>query len=220
MENQEPVALSTVLPAVLQSIPNPSNSEDDREAYRASAAAHELWIRSGVPIRHSEKAKALANSQGPWTDLLHELEARLGEGFVMVLCGIRGTGKTQIATALIRSACKQEVSALYVKAIDVFMAIRKAFKKDEETEEEVVSRFCKPGLLVIDAMEVRGDTPFEDRLLNHIIDKRYDQMRDTLMITNETRAGFGDAVGPSIISRIHESGKVYETTWASFRERG
>jgi DNA replication protein DnaC len=97
------------------------------------------------------------------------------------------------------------------------MALREAYRKDGVTEAEVVRRYVEPTLLIIDAMEVRGETAFEDRLLDHIIDKRYDNMSDTLLITNQTAEAFKNSAGPSIVSRIHETGRKIECVWPSFR---
>lgn len=176
-----------------------------------------LWDASGVPARHSGFDMP---KEGPWRVAYDDLKVKLGTGFLYVAMGNRGTGKTQIGTCLIGRACFKELkNCLYIKALDVFIALREAYRKDGDAESAVIRRFVKPDLLVIDAMEERGETAFEDRLLNHIIDKRYDNCDDTLLITNQTPEAFATSAGASIISRIHETGDKIVCDWESFRKK-
>ncbi len=156
-------------------------------------------------------------TEGKWLEVYNTLEKALGTGFIYVLTGNRGTGKTQLGTSLIRKSCKLVEPALYTKALDIFISLREAYRKDGDSESKIIKYFTSPDLLVIDAMEERGETSFEDRLLNHIIDKRYDSVRDTLLITNQTGEAFAESAGPSIISRIHETGGKIVCDWESFR---
>lgn len=176
-----------------------------------------LFAASQVPARHSTFEKPL---QGPWLDSLVKVGDRLGSGFIYAVLGTRGTGKTQLAVSLVRqNSFERYKSSLYVKALDVFIALREAYRKDGDSESKIIKQFTKPSLLIIDAMEERGDTPFEDRLLNHIIDKRYDNLTDTLLITNQTPEAFATSAGPSIVSRIHETGDKIICDWESYRKR-
>ena len=68
-------------------------------------------------------------------------------------------------------------------------------------------------------MEVRGETEFENRVLDNLVDLRYDAGLDTILISNQTREEFGKPLGLTIISRIHESGDIIECKWESFRKR-
>ncbi len=172
------------------------------------------WQKSDVPRRHSQSQPPLT---GPWGDACKRLAASLGTGFLFALVGPRGTGKTQIGVQTIHEACKNK-SARYVKAIDVFIELRSGFRDGGQGEGPIIEKFVSVGLLVIDAMEERGETDFENRLLNHIIDKRYDRERDTLLISNQTSEEFSKSVGASIISRAHQCGGAIECNWPSFRK--
>lgn len=191
--------------------------EEEAERHRLTEGKR-LWEESNVPARHA--AFTLPES-GPWREAYDALKVKIGTGFLYVIMGNRGTGKTQLGTAMIGRACyKHNRRAKYVKAIDIFIALREAYRKDGDAESKVINRFVFPDLLVIDAMEERGETAFEDRLLNHIIDKRYDNCDDTLLITNQTPEAFAASAGPSIVSRIHETGDKIVCDWASFRQKG
>lgn len=188
----------------------------EEEARRLKARQDALWSASGVPRRHSDFE---IPKDGAWRDSFDTLKGKIGSGFLYVVMGNRGTGKTQLGTALIDAACEGLKTCLYVKALDVFIALREAYRKDGDAESQVIKRFIAPDLLIIDAMEERGETAFEDRLLNHIIDKRYDNLDDTLLITNQTPEAFTASAGPSIVSRIHETGDKIVCDWTSFRQK-
>ncbi len=193
--------------------------EEDREFERKVKIQRgdSLFFNSGVPLRHARKI-AQEPQQGPWLDSFKKARETLGGGVILAFMGKRGAGKTHMATALIRHSCSNLKQAVYVKAITVFLTVRKCYKSDGVDELSVIKEFCNPSLLVIDAMEERGETPFEDRILNHIIDARYDALKDTILITNQTPEAFSESVGPSVVSRIHEAGEKIVFDWDSFRK--
>jgi DNA replication protein DnaC len=189
----------------------------DFHAVERRKRAEALFSTSQIPTRHAGFKNPV---DGPWHDSLMAVTTKLGSGCIYVILGTRGTGKTQLAVSLVRfNSFERLESSLYVKALDVFVALREAYRKDGDSESKIIKHFTKPSLLIIDAMEERGETPFEDRLLNHIIDKRYDNLTDTILITNQTPEAFAQSAGPSIISRIHETGDKIVCDWKSFRSQ-
>jgi len=199
--------------------------ESKKSAWEVKTKAEEenkrranLWESSGIPHRHTIAYRDMPNA-GPWAQELEKINKKQGEGFLCVLMGRRGTGKTQMSVCSIHNACENLRPSMYIKAQDLFISLRQAFRKDGDSEAEIIRQFTDPRFLVIDAMEERGETPFENRLLNHIIDKRYDNCDDTLLITNQTPEAFEDSAGPSIISRIHETGGKIVCDWDSFRKK-
>lgn len=172
----------------------------------------EKWERSGVPNRHKKMREYRCESWLKWCDKAKE---RSGTGMILVLLGGRGVGKTQMSVEIIRHVCKQNQTAMYTKAIDIFLSLRESMRVT--SENDALKKFLKPSLLVIDAMEERGETTWEDRLLSHIIDKRYDDCNDTIMISNQKKNVFLESCGSSIVSRIKETGGVVECDWESFR---
>jgi DNA replication protein DnaC len=118
------------------------------------------------------------------------------------------------------TALKLDLSAMYRKAFDVFLRIREGMKAQGDSEKKAIEEFTSPFFLVIDAYEVRSDSDFENRILDHIVDKRYDNMKSTLILSNDTVQNFEKQVGPSICDRIRETGGIVEMAWQSFRLRG
>jgi DNA replication protein DnaC len=194
-----------------QSIQNTSSQK-----LSISPEGYSLWTAANIPERH-KKFKFEDNKIEQWGRVHNNITDMLGSGFSSGLVGTRGCGKTQLSVCVIRAACKVGLSAYYEKAMDIFISLRTAFKVEGRTEMDVIKKYCKHKLLVIDTMENRGETPFEDRLLNHIIDKRYDNMLDTLLVSNQKAEDFAAVLGPSIVSRMNETGRIITCNWNSFR---
>lgn len=141
----------------------------------------------------------------------------MAEGGLVVLLGKRGTGKTQLAVCLLAEACRAGKTGRYLKALDLFREIRNCYRKDGPSELETVDKLCGLGCLVLDEAHERSDSEWENRTLTNIIDRRYDAVRSTVLVSNMDKAGFAESVGPSIVSRIHECGRTKVCDWASFR---
>jgi len=183
-----------------------------------------LYVKSGIPERHHREIDP-KQSPKQWVAVRDRVIKKIGEGFIIALLGTRGPGKTQIAQQAITYCShslgnKQARSSLYVRAMDVFLDLRATFKPDTpETERSVIKRFCQPHLLVIDEFQERGETDWENRMLNYIVDRRYGDMRDTMLIANLTEKSFRESAGTSIMSRLIETGEIIECTWESFRKK-
>lgn len=201
-------------------------------------------LECGLGPRHIEATADLFACE-PWTQALNKLTDKLRTGFLAGLVGLRGTGKTQMASALIINCLKPRListshyeydyekrdhvtktrkryytsSAKYITAMDIFLCIRSTYKPaSKATEESVIAEMTSPKLLVIDEVQERSNTEFEDRILTHIVDIRYCNKLDTLLISNLLPDEFAKSVGPSIASRCNETGGIIECAWESFRK--
>lgn len=210
---------------------------------------HPLFIkqcgRRGIDPRHAlpwTTGLMAINPATPWGEVDGKLSALSGRGCLMILVGPKGTGKTQIAT---NQACDiisevrrgiagqwidrryhpahdvpEDTWPRYTKACAVFEDLRASFQEDQsDSEKRIMASYRKPCLLIVDEAQERGNTDFEDRTLNRIVDDRYAQMLDTILIANLRREDLVNELGTSIISRMHESGEVFECNWKSFREK-
>lgn len=174
------------------------------------------WRAANIPKRHAQAALDDETAPKRWRRVRDGILDDLGSGFSYALLGPRGTGKTQIAVQAVLAAVRTQRYTVYCKAMDVFLWIRRA-KSLDEPELDAISEFLSPQLLVIDEVGERGETEFEDRMLVHIIDKRYDAMKDTIIIANLMPDEFREAMGPSISDRLRETGGAIVCDWESFR---
>lgn len=184
----------------------------------ARQKAKTLWREAEVRERH---ARRQVSQSAAWDNVLANIQRRLGNGILVALIGARGTGKTQLAVECIRAAVAPPrlMPARYATAMEIFVSIRDAYRTGA-SEAVVQARYQRPALLVIDEAQERGDTAWEDRVLTAIVDHRYSMLRDTIIISNLTRAAFEQSMGASIVSRMIETGGIVECKWESFRKRG
>lgn len=219
--NFDPIAESMVkIMQSVQTIPEDVEAsrvaqEDLKAKQQAKEKADELFAASGVPERHANQSLSGSNE---WYRAWDRVKVVLGKGAIIPLVGTRGSGKTQLSVEAIRYVTGRGHQAVYIKAMGFFLDIRDAMRDKDRGEKEAIKRFVVPRLLVIDAMEVRGETDFENRILDYVIDLRYDAGKDTILISNQKREEFKNSLGLSIVSRVREMGEVVECNWQSFRE--
>jgi DNA replication protein DnaC len=178
-----------------------------------------LLRASRIPDRHKDFQPQDSESS-EWSGQWCKLAQSTGKEIIAMIYGNRGAGKTQMAVCAIKKACAEDRSALYTKAMNFFLDIRATYRKDAAvTERAMIDKYCAPELLVIDAIENRSDSPFENLLLTYLIDVRYDQMKDTILVGNFTEEQFAANMGPSVVDRIHECGIKIICKWKSFRRK-
>lgn len=169
----------------------------------------------GAPKRHLQCEPV---QDGPWGAALSVLKPRLGNGLLAGLVGGRGTGKTQIAIELMKCSTENLQSARFCTAMEFFMQVKATYGGDSQRDEaSVLKQFQAPALLVIDEAGKRGGSDWENNLLFEVVNRRYNDLKDTILIDNRTREDFIATTGPSLASRMNECGGIIECNWKSFR---
>lgn len=204
--------------------PTPLNENFPKEAGHASrfstlnqpVAVQRLLSEANLPERHLRAVNAEECDE--WIRARDSIVSRVGRGFSVALLGGRGTGKTQLGVHVLVGGCLANRSARYAKAMDFFLAVRATYKSEEKSELDAVAEFVGPLMLVLDELQVRGESEFEDRMLTYMLDKRYDAMKDTILIANLTPEEFEASMGYSIADRMVEAGGVIVCNWKSFRK--
>ncbi len=189
-----------------------AREEDERPERTLALRAN--W---NAPKRH-----VLGNPcrNGPWGKKLATLQARLGKGILIGLVGNRGVGKTQLAVELMKWVTSHGESALFRTAMELIMRFKDTYRQDSEEGELAVLRIHRrPALLVIDEIARRGQTEWENNMLFELLNQRYADMTDTILICNLGMAEFEASLGPSIVSRMQEGGGIIECNWPSFRSQ-
>jgi DNA replication protein DnaC len=150
------------------------------------------------------------------------------KGVIVALIGPRGVGKTTIAAQLIidramndgllpwhRRPPYRKLSALIAR----FKAIYADFGSiDSERLLERHNSLCRDHpLVVIDELHDCDDQRIKNRLLTDTIDKRYGNLVDTVLISNQSPAEFAETTSDSVLSRLKEHGRIVHCTWESWR---
>lgn len=197
-----------------------ADEERQRVNQMVDAQNNLISVREGwnVPKRHYMTTPDMT---GAWGDCLNKLKSLLepSRGVTMAITGTRGNGKTQLGVELMRWKTKLDQRCKFTTAIELLSVLRGTFRKESDDDEvDVMKAYRTPKLLVIDEFGKHGGSEWDHSMLFELLNKRYNDLTDTLLIDNRDRAEFIKSIGPSLISRMNEGGGIIECGWDSFRK--
>jgi len=176
-----------------------------------------LLAEAHAPLRQLNQTQL--DRQGEWAAAEAKINGNLGSGFLVALIGTRGSGKTQLAVETMRVNADQGKRSRYGTATEFFIEIKSTYdRQTSRTEKEVLEEFSKPSLLVLDEIGRRSESEWENRLLFELLNRRYNALKDTLLISNQSPEEFANSIGSSLISRMIETGGLINCTWPSYRQ--
>lgn len=206
------LSVASTFQALIDNAPDEPSDACDPSA--PITAPRNISANTGTPKRYRDQWPR--PSDHTWRDNFRRILGRVRDGGTMALIGPRGTGKTRMAAEVMRDICLNTGS--YTTAMGLFIRIRASFRaSSRESEDAIVSELSRASLLVIDEVQERGNTSWEDRILTHVIDRRYGSVLPTIIIANLTEPELQNCLGESIISRLEEGGGVLEFTGPSHR---
>ncbi len=186
-------------------------------------------------MRHRERLELAARAKAERTDDWHldrkgrQFDARgrawtalQARGGCVVLLGPRGTGKTQLAIELALQAARRgldrfEGNQAYRVLGELFRDEKRTFGGSEPRTSSPIDTASAVELLVLDEIQERFETDWEDRELTMLFDRRYREMRRTILIGNIALKDAPQKLPASMWSRMVESALVLECDWPSFR---
>lgn len=144
---------------------------------------------------------------------------RAGRGLVFI--GAPGTGKSHLAAAIALHLIDGKRWVQYISCMSLIRAVRDTWRSDsEESEAKVLRRFGhEVDLLLIDEVGVQYGTDSEQNILFEILDRRYGEMRPTVILTNQKRDGLKKYVGDRIYDRLTETSRMVVFDWPSYRRQ-
>ena len=141
----------------------------------------------------------------------------LKTGGSAVIYGSNGVGKTHLAYAACEYQARKGKIAKYILAFDFFNEIRKSFS--DGSADKVVGKYAGYDLLVIDEIDKTQGTPTEFVYMYSLINKRYNYMKPTILITNARPEEFSAIIGQSALDRVASDGKVIDLTGDNYRQK-
>lgn len=211
-----------------------SEREAIDEAYRKRTQAEDerrriegLFKRAGIPPRFQNRSfenyvaadegqkRALRVSQSyadGWKEVC-EL------GTCLIFSGQPGTGKTHLACAIANALLAKGAATLFTTVSDAMRAIKSTYDPSSRTSEsEALYAFVEPRLLILDEAGGSKGSEHEMQLMFDIINKRYENKRPTIILTNLDPTALRDHLGERVTDRLREGGgKLVTFTWASHR---
>lgn len=217
------------------------NAEKQREA-----DIREQEIRGGMTERDRLRAAALREAGIPerfagctvWNwqhgmdqqrrvwDIVRDyctgFEQVVATGRCLLMLGAPGTGKTHLLVGIVRHVVEKGGTALYTTALDAVGRIRATYDKATrvESEEQAMGALATCDLLAIDEVGRQTDSAHEREMLFRILDKRYGNLKPTVLASNLPKDPLLKFLGAAVVDRLAEAGgKSLVFDWASQRSR-
>jgi DNA replication protein DnaC len=150
-------------------------------------------------------------------DYIETFEQRLKKGDGLILSGLPGTGKSHIAAAILQGIMPKRVG-LYMTCMSAIRMVRETWRKDsEQSEREVLDTLGSVPLLVLDEIGVQYGTDGEQTVIFDILDRRYRDMRPSILLTNQDKNGLKTFIGERAYDRLTESCRWVPFDWPSYR---
>lgn len=139
---------------------------------------------------------------------------------VLVLFGGVGTGKTLLASELAESLINNlSMSVRYCTAKQMIAEIQASYGAEGKSEEGEVLRFVQYDILMLDEIDAKPDRENANLLLTEVINRRYNEEKPVVVITNQPFDNLAKFVGDRVDDRLHENAYVCSFDWPSFRRR-
>jgi len=139
---------------------------------------------------------------------------------VLVMMGGVGTGKTLMASEFAESLINNNsISVRYCTCKQMISEIQASYSTDGKTEEGEILRFVQYGVLILDEIDAKPDKENANILLMEVINRRYNQDKPVVVITNQPFDNLEKFVGSRVDDRLHENSFVCNFNWPSFRRK-
>jgi DNA replication protein DnaC len=198
---------------------------DQQAAERARVDLEQKLQTSAIPARFLGKSldnfKAETDQQRyaltVARDYIETFELRLKRGEGLILSGMPGTGKSHIAAAILQGILPRRVG-LYTTCMGAIRFIRETWRKESErSEREALNILGEADLLVLDEIGVQYGTDGEQTVIFDILDRRYREMKPSILLTNQDKAGLKAFIGERAYDRLTETCRWVPFDWPSYR---
>lgn len=140
---------------------------------------------------------------------------------VLILSGTTGTGKTLLACDLAQSLITNAVRSIrYITANGMISEIQASYSTDGKTQEGEILRFVQYDVLILDEIDAKPDRENANLLLTEVINRRYNENKPVIAISNQPLGDLAKFVGDRVHSRLHENAFICAFTWADARKGG
>lgn len=218
--------MSSILSRVMSKPREPDKSDqDDAEAeYRRTAAEKRrnnpepILSSIGIGRRHIHCSFETYQGKEKVVDVC---KAFIENPADMVLTGAPGTGKTHLAAAILRelvreSHIRDREAARFVPVPELLAEIRACYRDGGPDERDIMDRYSSLPYLVLDDLGAEKTTEWSITTLYLIIDRRYRDMRPTIVTTNLTLEQIAATLSERISSRL-AGGKIVTLKGEDYR---
>lgn len=137
----------------------------------------------------------------------NDFEKNLACGKSIIMTGQAGNGKTHLAIAIIKAIAENGFKSIYSNSLDIFQNVKNTYSSSEN-EKAIINKYCFVDLLVIDEIGVGHNSETERAILFQIVNKRYEDLKPTILISNLSRELLKKVAGERIIDRMKDNGGI------------
>ena len=174
-------------------------------------------------------AQALETCQGYADNFGEHFQA----GRNLLLCGNVGNGKTHLASSIVQHVIRQHRAvAVITTASEIIRVFKRSMDRNAGyTEGDVINELASFDLLVIDEVGAQAGTHYELSVLHEVLDRRYNLVKPTVLISNlpatskqgadgRSTPSLEQYIGARALDRLRENNALLVGfTWASARGR-
>lgn len=136
----------------------------------------------------------------------------------LILVGITGTGKTLLACQLAQSLIARAFrSVRYITAKGMIGEIQSSYGTEGKSEEGEIMRFVQFDVLILDEIDALAAKENSALLLTEIINRRYNENKPVIIISNQPFDNLARYVGERVHSRLHENAFPCAFVWGDYR---
>ena len=192
------------------------------EKERARSLRESNRVNAGISKRNIYKTfdDYICSTEGQHkakNDVVKFRDSFPGDKSLLFVGGV-GTGKTLLASVLIDSL-SDKYHCRMSKVIDIVRHLKGTWRSDsDESESSVLQRYIDLDLLIIDEVGSQFGSDTEKLFIFDIIDGRYQEMKQTILISNLDVEGIKNVIGERCFDRLREGGgSVIAFDWKSAR---
>lgn len=140
---------------------------------------------------------------------------------VLAMTGKTGTGKTWLASEIAEAwVSRLSKSVRYITCKGMISEIQSSYGREGASEEGEILKFVQYDLLILDEIDAKPDKENANLLLTEIINRRYNENKPVVVITNQPIDKLAQFVGDRVNSRLHENAFFCNFDWSDFRLSG
>lgn len=154
------------------------------------------------------------------TEYVAQFRENYDAGRSLILSGNVGNGKTHLACAMVQAVIREHCAqAVIVSAAEIIRVFKGAMDRSADyTDKDVLNELAGVDLLVIDEVGAQAGSAYELGVLHEVIDRRYQFVLPTVVVSNLVAADLGRYIGDRALDRLRESGgQAVGFSWASAR---
>lgn len=203
------------------------DEEHRRQADRVARERQEAIGQACIPLRFQDRTfeafhaadEVQLRAMTVVRDFTEGFAAYASKGSGLILSGKPGTGKTHLASAAMLALMGSGRWLQYLTVMEMIRMVRETWSRNSERSEREVLRLLgsEIDLLVIDEVGVGYATEGEQNIVFDVLDRRYAEMRPSILITNQDAQGLKSSLGERTFDRLRQTHALVKFDWPSYR---